>query len=272
MSEQAAIATTDEPITRDVIERDLRVLGVEEGAVLLVHTSLSALGWVCGGPVTVIQALQRAVGGAGTLVMPTQSGDLSDPANWSDPPIPEAWWPKVRETMPPFDPGLTPTRGMGAVAELFRTCPGVIRSNHPTASFAALGPHAAPLMSEQTLEDAFDDRSPLAKLYDLNASVLLLGVGHGSNTTLHLAERRALGDTQARTKTGAPLRVEGLRRWVTFSEPDLDSGDFAEAGEAFEGETAGVTVGRVGCAEARLLPVKPLVDYATTWFKEHRRG
>lgn len=271
MSESAAIAKTTHPVTEEVLIRDLQALGLHEGMTLLVHISLSTLGWVCGGPLTVIRALVQSLGPDGTVLMPAQSGDLSDPANWGNPPVPEAWWPEIRETMPAFDPGFTPTRGMGAVAELFRTCPGVIRSLHPTASFAALGPHAAAITSEQTLEDPFDDHSPLAKLYDLNASVLLLGVGHDSNTTLHLAERRALGERQPRSLTGAPLTVAGHRQWVSFSEPNVSSDDFAEAGEAFERETAQVVIGKVGSAEARLMSVRPLVDYATTWFRAHRR-
>lgn len=274
MRERSAItntlARTTRPLTEEGLRRALTALGLNNGMTLLVHTSLSSLGWVCGGASAVIGALQGAVGESGTLVMPAQSGDLSDPANWGNPPVPKAWWPEIRASMPAFDPRRTPTRGMGVVAELFRTYPGAIRSDHPTASFAALGPQAANLMSEQLLEDPFSSHSPLGKLYDLGASVLLLGVDHSSNTTLHLAERKGLGDTQARVQTGAPLSVGGSRQWVRFSEPDISSDDFVRVGEAFEQETAQVTLGRIGLAEARLIPARPLVDYAEAWFRAHR--
>ncbi len=270
MREQAIVAKTTEPLTTERLTRDPGALGVHPGMVLIVHSSLSALGWICGGTVALIDALKGAVGDTGTLVMPAQSGDLSDPANWGNPPVPEAWWPDIRAAMPAFDLERTPTRGVGIVAEHFRTHPGVLRSHHPTASFTALGPLAATITSAQRLEDPFGNHSPLGNLYDLNASVLLLGVGHDSNTTLHLAERRGLGKAQSRVQTGAPVIIGKRRTWLSFSEPDISSDDFAEVGNAFERETGKAKRGLVGHGETRLIPVRPLVDYAEVWFREHR--
>lgn len=75
--------------TRASLAAALRDLGVRPGETLLAHTSLSSLGWVCGGPVALVQALLDAVGPDGTLTVPTHSGDNSDPAGWSAPPVPE---------------------------------------------------------------------------------------------------------------------------------------------------------------------------------------
>ena len=63
---------------------DLRALGVRDGDVLMVHSSLSALGFVAGGPQAVCDALLGAVGPSGTVAMPSQSGDWSDPSDWSE--------------------------------------------------------------------------------------------------------------------------------------------------------------------------------------------
>lgn len=88
-------------ITVDRLAADFRRLGVQEGMTLLLHSSLKSLGqWVAGGPVAVILALEQVLGEEGTLVMPTQSSDLTDPSGWSRPPVPEAWWPEIREHMP----------------------------------------------------------------------------------------------------------------------------------------------------------------------------
>lgn len=85
------------PHTRAGIARDLRQLGVTEGSTLIVHSSLSRLGWVASGAHAVVLALLDAVGPSGTLVMPTHSGGHSDPGEWRNPPVPEAWWPTISE-------------------------------------------------------------------------------------------------------------------------------------------------------------------------------
>ena len=120
-----------EPVTRSSLASDLRALGLVEGATVIVHTSMARLGPVIGGAQAVIVALLDTLGERGTLVMPAHSGQLSDPAHWRAPPAPEAWWDTIRQEMPAYDPALTPTRNMGAVAESFRTYPGVRRSAHP---------------------------------------------------------------------------------------------------------------------------------------------
>ena len=58
MSERDAVEKSTRPATVDSIKDDLRRLGVEPGMTLLVHSSLSAVGWVSGGPVAVVQALE----------------------------------------------------------------------------------------------------------------------------------------------------------------------------------------------------------------------
>src|SRR3954471_17749092 len=139
--EAGAVARSRAPVKRASLGADLVRLGVRRGSVLLVHTSMSALGWVCGGAQTVVEALLDAVGKEGTLVVPTHTNGNSAPADWENPPVPEAWWPVVREHLPAFDPARSPSV-LGAVPELVRSWPGARRSDHPQYSFAAVGPTA----------------------------------------------------------------------------------------------------------------------------------
>src|SRR5690625_5814784 len=71
----------------------------------------------------------------GTLVMPSQTGDLSDPVNWGNPPVPEDWWEEIRQTMPPYHPEITPTRGMGQIADQKSTR---LNSSHVATSYEVL--------------------------------------------------------------------------------------------------------------------------------------
>jgi aminoglycoside 3-N-acetyltransferase len=270
--ERAAIERTKgPPATIESLRADLLELGLRPGMVVLAHSSLSALGWVSGGPVAVILALELALGREGTLVMPTFTGDLSDPANWRNPPVPEAWWEIIRDTMPAYDPDATPTRGMGAVPEAFRRLRRVRRSGHPQTSFAARGPLADAITANHAIDFGMGDGSPLARLYDVGAWVLLLGVGHANNTSLHLAEFRATYPGKREVRCGSPVLVNGRREWVTIHDIDYDDEDFPTIGEAFERETGAARIGRVGQGTARLMPQRALVDFGVLWMEGNRR-
>ncbi len=270
LSESDVITRTGEtPITVESLIADLCALGLASGMTVLVHSSLRAVGWVCGGPVAVVLALESVLGEEGTLVMPTHSGDLSDPAQWVNPPVPEAWWETIRRTMPAYDPDLTPTCGMGAIPECFRKQKGARRSDHPQVSFAAWGKHAAYLTADHRLEAALGEGSPLAKIYALDGWVLLLGVGHDSNTSLHLAEYRAHYPGKHSITSGAPVMVNGARQWVTFQETAWDETDFGQIGAAFAA-TGEVRRGRVGCAAVEFFRQRALVDFGVQWMEMYR--
>ena len=129
-------------LKNDIISA-LQAVGVKPGQAIMVHTSLSKLGFVCGGAQTVIEALLECAGENGTIMMPTQSWKNLDPetgVHWEEP---EEWWQIIRDNWPAYNKDITPTNTMGAVAEMFRKWPGALRSDHPARSVAALGKHAA---------------------------------------------------------------------------------------------------------------------------------
>lgn len=271
MSELKVVKNTDNsPRTILSLSTQFAKLGVARGIVLLVHASLSSLGWVCGGPVAVILALENVLGSEGTLVMPTHSGDLSDPAGWQNPPVPKSWWQIIRETMPPYDPDFTPTRGMGIIPETFRKQTGVARSDHPQVSFASWGKYAHQITQEHSLDFGFGEQSPLARLYDLDGWVLLLGVGYDRNTSFHLAEYRASYPGRTVVENGAPLLIDGTRKWVKLRNVREDVSDFTAIGEEFEHQTRWALHGHVGNSQARLMPLRALVDFAVEWMEKNR--
>ncbi|WP_409252363.1 aminoglycoside N(3)-acetyltransferase [Bacillus sp. SCS-153A] len=267
MTEQKAIQQLQTPHTTTSLTEDFQQMGVRKGMTLIVHSSLSSLGWVCGGAVAVVKALMEAVGNEGTLIMPSQSAGNSDPAEWEQPPVPKEWWPIIREEMPAYDPDYTPTRGMGAIADTFRGFPGVKRSSHPVYSFTAWGKHADYILSEQPLEEGFGPNSPLAKIYELDGEILLLGVTHDSNTSLHFAEHSIQG--RERVQKGTAMKENGHRVWKTYEEILYDSDPFEKLGEEFE-KNQPVKTAMIGNAACKLMKQRSAVDFARDWLQENQ--
>jgi aminoglycoside 3-N-acetyltransferase len=268
MGEKELIARTPEPRTRRSLAADLRQLGLEPGTVVLAHSSLSSLGWVCGGSVAVVQALMDALTGSGTLVMPTHSTDYSDPGKWEHPPVPKSWVEPIRENMPAVDPHTAQTLGMGRIPETLRVWPGALRGVHPAFSFAAWGRHASFVTGDHSLDYSLGEGSPLARIYELDGQVLLLGVGHESNTSFHLAEYRAPAAARW-SENGAPVVEDGQRVWKTYNDIELDEGVFGEIGADFE-RAVGVRSSGVGSAQAKLFSQRRAVDFAREWLAQRR--
>lgn len=271
MPESDAIEKSSRPATVESLTDDLVALGVRPGMVTIVHSSLSSMGWVNGGAAAVILALQQAITAKGTLVMPTHSAGLTDPAGWQNPPVPTDWWQEIRDTMPAFDPDHTPTRAMGAIPEAFRKNRGVLRSHHPHSSFAAWGHHAHQITSNHELSLGLGEGSPLARLYELDGSVLLIGVGHDRNTSMHLSEYRTDNPARVPTHEGAPIEIGGQRQWVTFDDIDVDNDDFEQIAAAFALEHGdAIRTGQIGMAASQLMRQRPLVDFAAEWMSLNR--
>lgn len=219
----------------DELVEQLRALGVCEGDVLLAHVSFRAVRPVEGGPDGLIEALTRSVGPNGTLVMPS----------WTD-------TPEQR-----FDPGRSePSSELGVVARLFWRLPGVMRSRTPFA-FAARGPDAAYILSSELLLPPHQPDSPVGKVVSRNGRILLLGLNHDSNTTLHLAELLA----------EVPYRQ--ARQLVVFGEDGPSRRKYLESRHCFRlyaraddwlDEVGLQARGRVGRASARLVRAQDLVE------------
>ena len=225
-------------VTKADIVAGLQEIGLKEGDTVIVHTSLSSIGYVCGGAQTVIEALIEVVGEDGTIMMPTQS------------------WKNLNT--------------MGAVAEMFRSWPGASRSDHPARSVAAWGRHSVYLTEKHDLSDIFGDDSPIGRLYELDGKVLLIGVGYNKNTSIHLADVRADYPGKHISTEHSAVTENGKRVWKAYDTLFVDGEDFEEIGRAFEEEHE-VKILRIGEAETRLMRQRDLVDFAVKWIEEYRK-
>jgi aminoglycoside 3-N-acetyltransferase len=229
--------TTRTEITEDELAHQLRALGVVPGGVLVVHTSFRSARPVAGGPAGLIGALRAAVGPQATLVMPSWTGSDEEP----------------------FDPRTTPASpDLGIVADTFWRMPGVVRSEHAFA-FAAIGPQAEAITSGPLPLPPHVHDSPIGRVYDRDGQVLLLGVGHDANTTLHLAE------LLAGVPYGVPKHITVLRCGrpvrVPYRENDHCCQRFGLA-DAWLRERGLQAEGRVGHADARLVRSRDVVRVA----------
>lgn len=261
------VAKHDIPITPRMVTLALEAAGLARGDVVLAHASVSAFGWVMGHAATLVRSVLEAIGAEGTLMAPAFSADLTEPGQWSDPPVPEDWWPLIREEMPAFDPATTPSWGVGRFPEVVRTWPGAKRSSHPRDSFAAIGPHADDLLAHQRLEEGFGADSPLARLCALDGKVVFIGSGWTTPTIFHHAEH--LAGVLTAVEQGSPMMMDGRRKWVIWREPGYSADDFPQCGEAFEA-TGAVRAIALGAGLVRCFSAREAVAFASRWLRENR--
>ena len=250
-------------VTKDDIVGDLAALGVPQGGLLFVHSSLSAIGEVEGGADAVVDALFEALGPEGTLIVPTFT--YADPHDYPDSINPK-WI---------FDPANTHS-GMGAVTNAVRKRDGALRSVHLWHSVAAIGPLAEKVVTgnDKTWASAWDANSPMAWAFNNGASIMMLGVPYQNLTAIHVWEVEFDVDyrethfvtrrTPLSDGTLVPLasRVHARKDWHPGS-------DFNRFGERME-NVGLVGVGHVGNAVARLFTAADAHEMARTMYEEDK--
>jgi aminoglycoside N3'-acetyltransferase len=178
------------------VEEQLRALGVQAGSVLLVHTSFSSIRPIDGGPEGLIDALIDVLGPHGTLVMPS----------WS------------QEDDYLFVPEYSSCKeDLGVVADTFWRRPDVVRGNHPFA-VAARGPLANEIAGAPFILPPHAPGSGVSRVHDHDGWVLLLGVDHDADTTIHLAE--LLGGAPYRQPNHIIVLEDGVPKRIDYGEND----------------------------------------------------
>ncbi|HEY0685067.1 MAG TPA: AAC(3)-IV family aminoglycoside N-acetyltransferase [Steroidobacter sp.] len=217
------------------VASQLRRLGVRRGGVLLVHTSFRAVRPVERGPLGLIEALRDALGTDGTLVMPS--------------------WTELDDE--PFDPLTTPSAtDLGVTAQMFWRLPDVVRSDHFHA-FAAVGPQAQFITADPLPLPPHIPASPVGRVRDADGQVLLLGVGHDANTTMHLAE--LIAGVPYRTPSYCTVLEKGQIKRIDYGENNHCCSRFAFADEWLRARGL-QSEGQVGHAHARLANSRDIVS------------
>ncbi|MFD7732894.1 AAC(3) family N-acetyltransferase [Kitasatospora phosalacinea] len=272
------VETAGEPSERPwpvgELTEHLRDLGVRAGEVLLVQSSLRAIGPVEGGVHGVVNALAGALGAHGTLVVYTATPENSRTSPYyraATAGMTPAQLAEHHEGMPAWDrreSAASPT--MGRLAEEVRLLPGALRSAHPQTSFTAIGPAAAELTAVHRLESHLGEESPVRRLYDHGARSLMIGVPVWCCTPLHLLEYWQPNPPEQQY-TCVRRGERGEREVLRFTGTRLEDEHFPAMGELLDRELGDVLRrGPVGRAPSFLMPIRDAVDLAHKWYRNGR--
>lgn len=251
---------------------DLQTLGVRAGDTLMVHVSLRAIGPVERGPSGVLEALDRAVGSNGTLLM-VLGAEI--PHDWVNE-RPEAERAALLVDAPPFDPATAPVfHEVGYFAEVFRRSPGTLVTNNPSGRFGARGRLAATLLADAPWDDYYGPGSPLQHLCDHGGKILRLGANLDTTTALHFAEYLAHAPEKRRVRRH--YRCSSEDGTIVRAVECLDDSDGIVA---FDGEDYFALIlkdylalgrarhGRIGQATAELIGAQDMVSFGANWMTE----
>jgi aminopeptidase-like protein/aminoglycoside N3'-acetyltransferase len=229
-------------LTKNILISEFKLLGIQPGDTLFVHSSYSSLSQTPGGmengPQTVIDALLSILGENGTLIMPTFNYDFLRGEKWD-----------IRST---------PSQ-MGILTELVRKDPGAKRMFHPIYSVAAIGRLADEIETVRS-DDCFGDTTIFKKLRDWNAKIVVIGLPYSKSFTfLHHCEQMANVDYRyLKEFSGTAIDQAGIPHEmnITMFVRDVDKGvvlDFEPIGKILDDKVAKIR--QIGLSTVRLLDV-----------------
>jgi aminoglycoside 3-N-acetyltransferase len=234
----------DKTVTQADIADGLKKLGLKQGDIAFVHSSLRSFGYVEGGAEAVIKAFLDVLGEEGTLVAPIFRSYF-----WEGPD--QAW---DRDNSPSL---------MGKISETIRTWDGSRKSYHAPHPIAVIGHHAEDLTERHNLSD-FSFDSPFARLLELDAWIFLIGVDYNRCTMVHLIEERAGVPYRRWIDLSGTVVYNGISQRKTypfFARYPSISCDFMPLGKRME-DAGLVNIATIGKSLVRCFHSRDMYDYA----------
>ena len=253
-----------QPVFRATLETALRQLGLAVGDKLIAHVSLKSMGYVIGGVQTVAQAIQCVLTEQGTLIVPTQTAELSHPATWQYPPAPPEWIEAIAEAIPSYQPDSSPVSdALGKFCAYMCFAPNTYRSKHPIASFSVWGHQAEAVAAQHELDLPFGSHSPLGWLVANQGKILQIGTDFETNTAIHYAESLLYPVDQTE-------RAKVNNEWVTFKLVEHDRfDDYLELQAAFLRDCPQAYRETVfHGATLRVIELVPFIHYVSDYYRK----
>jgi len=244
-------------ITKEKFIEDIKNIGVNAGDVLCIHSSMKKIGWIDGGIHTLTDALLDVLGDDGAFVVPTHTCSFIDLGS------------------EPYEADKTPT-GIGAFPTAVMAHPLAKRSaqaSHSDAAISRNGAKSAYLTDNHDPENALGYESPLHRISrDPNGKILLIGVTHKANTSVHLAESVA----------GIYTHMHYNKAWGNYVHTKLPDGTIKKYKQSeFPGCSSGFDViedlliaknlikfGKIGNAESRLIDAGGMIAAVSDMVKK----
>lgn len=251
------------PAVRSSLQADLAKLGVAPGSVLMVHAGVRSVGPVVGGANVILQSLLDALGPSGTLVAYLDFEPFFDDDDTVEVPV--------------FDKRIArAARDHGVLHETLRTWPGALRSDHPDAGVAAIGPLAGWITADHPFLYGYGPGTPLEKVLLANGSVLMLGAPLDTITLLHFAEHQARIPNKRIRRYRRLMPTAQGPQWIEFEEFDtadpvhesLPANVFEQIATAYLAAGRGST-GLVGAAPSALFHAPDLVRFGIEWLERY---
>lgn len=235
---------------RDLINA-FRELEIGPGIPVIAHASLSAFGRVSGGAQTLVGSLIACFD---TVIAPTftYSTMITPPFGPEHNGLQYGQAQEQNRQAEIYRPDMPADKTMGITAETLRRHPSAGRSSHPILSFA--GVNAEAILTAQTLAHPL---GPIQSLAEADGYVLLLGVNHTADTSLHHAERLA----GRRQFVRWALTPEGVVECPGF--PGCSYG-FGKIAPRLEGVARQI---HLGDAAIEAVPLRDLLHIAVGWIR-----
>jgi aminoglycoside 3-N-acetyltransferase len=238
-------------LTFEQLLEGFRDLGVQEGDTLLVHSSYKSFGEVDGGPQTVVQALEAALGPEGTLIMPTFNFDFNKGVPW--------------------DVRTTPSK-MGVLTEVVRKDPRAKRVFHPFYSFAIIGKHAE-MLGSLRYKSSYERNSVFGKLRDLDGKIMVIGLSYNNSMTFfhHIEQMEGVDYRFLKQFTGEVTDENGNTYTDTFEMlvRDIDRGVMTMVdpmGKLME-EAGVIQSAKIGEADVKLMKANEVYEFTAREMK-----
>ncbi len=258
-------------LTKKDLKKIFKKVGLKTGMKVMVHSSLSKLGYVVNGAEDVIDALLEIISlKKGTLFIPTHSSQLTNPIYWKIGKFGKKHKEKIKKNMNFFNQKKTMPANRGLMSKTILNYNKVKRSLHPLNSTACLGNKSKYYTNNHSLHRPEGFQSPIGKLYKDKGHILLIGVNFDKITALHLAEAIINDNFPEKYQPEILVKINNKRKFVKLKYYDNRPKNFKRIYSTVKKKGALKEL-KINNCNITLIKLKPLINEAVKKIKNNKK-